>query len=115
MNQPIVIIESPYAGDTEKHTRYVRAALRDALHRGESPLASHALYTLPGVLDDAEPSEREMGMTAGFRWYRIADRCVVYTDCGISHGMHLGIGHAKVAGLAISYRTLGPDWDRNDD
>ena len=40
-----VIVESPYAGDIDKNVRYVRACMRDCLLKGESPYASHALYT----------------------------------------------------------------------
>lgn len=48
-----VIIESPYAGNVEANATYLRRCLRDSLLRGEAPFASHAIYTLPGVLDDA--------------------------------------------------------------
>jgi hypothetical protein len=57
-----VILESPFAGDVERNLRYARAALRDSLHRGEAPLASHLLYTQPGVLLDADGTE---GMAQG--------------------------------------------------
>lgn len=78
-----VILESPFAGDIEKNLAYARAAMRDCLLRGEAPFASHALYTQPGVLSDADPAERAHGIAAGFAW-REAVRCktVVYTDLG---------------------------------
>ena len=47
-----VIIESPFAGDTETNIKYARECLRDSIFRGEAPLASHVLYTQDGVLDD---------------------------------------------------------------
>ena len=50
-----VIVESPYAGDIEKNMRYLRACIRDCLLRGETPYASHALYTQDGVLRDDIP------------------------------------------------------------
>ena len=58
-----VILESPYAGDIERNVAYARAAMRDSLLRGEAPIASHLLYTQPGVLDDqvsrrAAPGDR---------------------------------------------------------
>jgi hypothetical protein len=34
-----VIIESPYAGDVDMNVAYTRRAMRDALQRGESPIA----------------------------------------------------------------------------
>ena len=67
-----VIIESPYAGDVERNLRYARAAMKDCLHRGEAPYASHLLYTQEGVLDDDVPGERKLGISAGLSWGKIA-------------------------------------------
>ncbi len=61
-----VILESPYAGDVEKNLAYAREALKHSLSCGESPLASHLLYTQ--VLDDASPNERLLGIEAGYDW-----------------------------------------------
>lgn len=47
-----VILESPYAGEIDRNIRYARACVRDSLLRGESPIASHLLYTQSGILDD---------------------------------------------------------------
>ncbi len=102
-----VIIESPYAGDVERNKRYLRAAMRDCLMRGEAPFASHAIYTQPGVLRDDVPEERERGMAAGWAWTVIADAVVVYEDLGISAGMKRGIEAAH--GVPIEYRSL-PEW-----
>ncbi len=102
----LVIVESPYAGDVEKNTRYARAALRDCLLRGEAPLASHLLYTQPGVLNDDIPAERAQGIEAGLEWGDLADATVVYTDLGTSPGMMYGIERAQHAHRAIEYRTL---------
>ena len=56
-----VILESPYAGSVEENVAYARAAVRDSLLRGESPIASHLLYTQPGILRDDVPDERRAG------------------------------------------------------
>ncbi len=101
-----VIIESPYAGNVEKHLTYLRAALRDSLGRGEAPFASHAIYTQPGVLNDDDPSERRHGIEAGFAWRQAAEATVVYTDLGIAPGMQKGIDHAEELGQPVEYRTL---------
>lgn len=83
-----VILESPYAGDVDRNVQYARAAMADCLARGEAPFASHLLYTQPGVLDDAVPAQRELGINAGFAWRELAVRTVVYTDLGFSSGMN---------------------------
>lgn len=102
----LVIVESPYAGDVEANEAYARAAIRDCLMRGEAPLASHLLYTQPGVLDDSIPEERELGIDAGLAWGRVADATVVYIDRGISNGMSQGINRAAMRMRPIEYRSL---------
>lgn len=102
-----VAIESPYAGDIEKNTRYARACLADSLERGEAPFASHLLYTQPGVLDDSNPDERRKGIFAGIELGMRCDKRVVYTDLGTSSGMLWGIQAAEMHGQEIEYRTLG--------
>ena len=102
----LVAIESPFSGNTERNLRYARAAMADCLSRGEAPLASHALYTQPGVLCDAVPSERALGIAAGLAWAGRADATVVYTDMGISDGMRLGIADAERIGRPVEYRSI---------
>lgn len=106
--RPIVILESPYAGDVERNVRYARACLRDCLLRGEAPFASHLLYTQPGVLDDGLPEERARGIAAGFAFRPVAAKTVVYTDLGTSFGMRQGIEDAVRFGRPVEYRTLPP-------
>lgn len=86
--------------------RYARAALRDCLLRGEAPIASHLLYTQPGVLSDAEPAERAMGIAAGLAWGEKAELTAVYDELGISPGMEHGIEQAKAAGRPIEFRQI---------
>lgn len=101
-----VIVESPYAGDIERNLRYLRAAMRDCLIRGEAPFASHALYTQPGVLDDEKLNERQQGISAGLEWGRFAEATVVYVDLGISRGMEYGISDALMCGRPVERRSL---------
>jgi hypothetical protein len=105
-----VILESPYAGDVAVNEEYARACLRDSLLRGEAPIASHLLYTQPGVLDDLVAEERQHGIDAGLAWGAVAEKTVVYTDRGISRGMHYGIENATAAKRPIDYRELGGNW-----
>ena len=105
-----VVVESPYgaatAAEIERNVRYARACLTDCLRRGEAPLASHLLYTQPGVLNDAVSDERERGMRAGFAWTEVAELIAVYTDLGVSRGMWDGIGVGTKHRVAVEYRTL---------
>jgi hypothetical protein len=103
----LVIIESPYAGDVEANLAYVRAAMVDALGRGEAPYASHALYTQPGVLRDELPNERKKGIEAGFAWGRRADMRVLYIDRGLSAGMAEGVIAAARIAQPVHVRILG--------
>jgi len=102
----LVILESPYAGKIGENVAYAQACVRDSLMRGEAPIASHLLYTQPGILCDEIPVERHMGIEAGLAWGRVADMTVVYVDRGISPGMEYGIEHAKRANRPIEYRSL---------
>ena len=110
ITNPIVIVESPFKGvsasEENRNIRYARAALQDSLLKGETPFASHVIYTLDGVLDDSKPEERSLGMQAGWDMMGVADKVVVYTDLGISSGMESGIKNAKNLGLPIEYRSL---------
>src|SRR3974390_3223932 len=103
----LVIVESPFAGDVEANTEYARRCVRDSLARGEAPIASHLLYTQPGILDDGVPNERQWGIDAGLAWRRVADASVVYTDLGISRGMEYGIAAARQAGRIVEVRSIG--------
>ena len=103
----LVILESPYAGDIERNVTYARRCLRDSLLRGESPLASHLLYTQDGVLRDDVPAERQQGIAAGFAWHQKAAASVVYEDLGISYGMQQGIESAQRWGIPVEYRRIG--------
>jgi hypothetical protein len=105
-----VIVESPYAGRTAICVRanvdYARRAVRDAVLSGEAPIASHLLFTQPGILDDAQPAERALGIEAGLAWGPCADATVVYVDRGISAGMQLGIERAEAQGRPVEFRSI---------
>lgn len=106
-----VVIESPFKGETPEqeleHIKYVRRAMHDCLMRGEAPFASHALYTLPDVLDDDVPDERKLGMNAGFEWGKMAEKVVVYVDYGASDGMEEGRKVYEERGIPVEYRQIG--------
>jgi len=103
----LVIIESPYACDIKANIAYARRAVRDSLERGEFPIASHLLYTQPGILNDDIPSEREWGIRAGLAWRRVADRAVFYLDRGWSNGMRAARDVYLAEQRPVEMRYLG--------
>lgn len=102
--KPLVIIESPYAGDVEENIAYARKCVADSVHRGEAPICSHLLF--PQLLDDNVPAERQEGIEAGLAWYRVADKCVVYADRGYSKGMAQGQLRASMQGVPVEVRYI---------
>jgi hypothetical protein len=102
----LVIVESPYMGDIDANVEYARAAIRDALVRGEAPIASHLLYTQTGVLRDEVPGERAWGIAAGLAWRRVAEISAFYTDKGWSGGMLAALKSAIETGAPFTLRSL---------
>lgn len=110
----LVILESPFApfewngvSRTEaQNIEYARACVRHSLSQGEAPIASHLLYTQPGILNDYVPAERQWGIDAGLSWKQVAQGSVVYVDFGITRGMQYGIDAARAAGLSVEFRYI---------
>lgn len=106
----LVIIESPYGNanpcEIGANVEYARAAVRDAVLKGESPIASHLLFTQPGILRDEVAAERALGIAAGLAWRRTADASLFYTDRGWSRGMLAALESAADAGAIFELRSL---------
>lgn len=98
-----VILESPYSGFVQRNIEYARLCVKDSLLRGESPIASHLLYTQEGILDDLIPEERNLGIDAGLAWLSVADAHVFYDDYGYSSGMKYAMKNSK---LPIELRKI---------
>jgi hypothetical protein len=103
---PRIIVESPFSGNVERNTAYLRKCLNDSLLRGEAPYASHGLYTQEGVLNDLISEERNMGLRAGWAWIEVADTTAVYCDYGLSDGMKKGIFLALENHIPVECRFL---------
>lgn len=103
----LVIIESPYAGQVEANVAYARRCMADSLSRGEAPIASHLLYTQPGILNDDIPEQRRLGIDAGLAWRKVADAVVFYVDRGWSGGMLAAEEIYRNEGFPFEVRTLG--------
>ena len=102
----LVIVESPYAGDIKANVEYARAAMRDSLSRGEAPIASHLLYTQPGILRDEVEDERQLGIDAGLAWRRVAELAAFYVDRNWSGGMIAARRLYLEEGFPFEVRTL---------
>lgn len=105
MNERLVVIESPYAGDVARNVEYLRECIRECALRGDSPYASHLMLT--SALDDSNPAERVLGIQLGLGWRRVADQRIFYTDHGWSKGMRAALILYQVEGLGYELRTLG--------
>jgi len=101
-----VVIESPYAGCVAQNVNYARRCVKDSLLRGEAPIASHLLYTQPGILDDSNPVERKLGIEVGLEWLSVADKHVFYIDYGYTDGMLIAKERSENLGKIIEERTL---------
>lgn len=102
----LVIIESPYAGNVERNVEYARRAMADSLRRGEAPIASHLLYTQPGILDDDKPDERALGIAAGLAWRAVAEFAAFYVDHGWSGGMKAALETYQRDGIPFEVREI---------
>lgn len=105
-----VVVESPLSAPSRvlrtANLAYAKRAILDCLRRNESPIASHVLLAQPDVLDDFDPEQRTLGMSAGWRWIERADIVAVYTDRGISSGMKQGIAVADAEHVPVVYRSI---------
>lgn len=105
----LVIIESPYRAkltkDLIRNRRYALAAVAHSLSLGESPFASHVLYT--DALNDHKEIDRQRGMEAGWAIYPKADLIAYYIDLGISEGMLEGMQVAGKYGIPTVKRKIG--------
>lgn len=106
-SRPIVIIESPFAGDRTANGSYLNACLRDSWLRGELPFASHGFF--PRFLNEDDEAERRAGIEAGYRFWAFAEAIIFYVDHGMSEGMSLAYTLATKEDRIIKKRTLAQE------
>lgn len=103
-----VQVESPFAAETARgyavNIAYARAAVRDAILRGETPIAAHLLYPQPGIL--LEETDREKGIALALDLLPHVDAVVVYSNLGVSPGMQRAIQEAHRLGIPVEYRVV---------
>lgn len=104
----LVLIESPFAHPHPQgrilHAAYLELCLHDSIYRGETPIATHKLYTI--CLDDTNVVERRLGMRRALDILPHVSLVAVYVDLGISPGMQEGIVLALEQSKPIMYRTI---------
>lgn len=100
--RPIVYICSPYAGDVEGNVDAARRYCRYAVDAGYIPIAPHLLF--PQFLNDADPSERELGLFFG---NALMSKCSEVWVFGsrISNGMAAEIRRARWKNYRLRHFT----------
>jgi hypothetical protein len=101
-----IVLESPYAGNIARNVEYAKLCVKDMLKRDEAPIASHLLFTQPGILDDLNPEERKLGIEAGQAWLTVAEGVNFYVDFGISSGMEWTLGVVEKLRRPYEFRKL---------
>jgi hypothetical protein len=115
----IVCIESPfkpsdadvaqYAGRYSRaellrqNLVYARMLVLNSLLQGETPVASHLLYT---QVRSEKPELREAGIKAGIELHKRADLVALGVDLGVSSGMRLASDHAALIGVSLTRRVI---------
>lgn len=104
----LVAIESPWAGlgAGEKAKKYLRNCIRDSLARNEIPWASHCMLAWTEALYETDEEQRIEGINVNKRMLLRVDLIAVYTDHGVSKGMHEAVRWARMHGKKIENRRL---------
>ena len=104
--EKLIYIASPYAGDIETNTAFAKKACRYAIHQGHTPIAVHLLY--PQMLDDAEPTEREIGLRLG------GGRVSSGMAREIEEAQRLGIPIRQIGELEIKQEALPAEMEQSE-
>lgn len=110
---PVVIIESPFAGDMIANAEYLKRACLDCLARHEVPFASHGFF--PHFLNELDFQHRELGLTAGYAFWELAVKIVFYRDRGVSSGMQRAYERAAKLNIPTEDRFLTGEQDEHRD
>jgi hypothetical protein len=99
-----IFLISPLRGEYEANLAFAKRCAIECLVRGENPFAPHLYFTQ--FLDDSDPKDRQLGMTAGREWMVCCAAAVCYVDRGISSGMRDDLNYALQLTLPIEFRIL---------
>ena len=98
--RPKVYIVSRYAGDVENNVKVAIRYCRFAIDKQKMPIAAHLLY--PQIVDDNNPTEREIGTMYGLALLALCDEVWCFGKT-LSVGMEQEIKEAKRLGKPIKY------------
>ena len=96
--RPKVYIVSRYAGDVENNVKAAIRYCRFAIDKQKMPIAAHLLY--PQIVDDNDPTEREIGTMYGLALLALCDEVWCFGKT-LSAGMEQEIKEAKRLGKPI--------------
>lgn len=98
--RPKVYIVSRYAGDVDNNVKAAIRYCRFAIDKKKMPIAAHLLY--PQIVDDNNPTEREIGTMYGLALLAMCDEVWCFGKT-LSAGMEQEIKEAKHLGKPIKY------------
>lgn len=99
MKKKLVYICSPCRGDYEKNIENAARYSREAMNRGYIPITPHIYFTR--FLNDADSTERSMGMAAGCQLLLMCSEVWVFGLDHPSEGMQAEIALAIRHGIPI--------------
>ena len=73
-----IYVASKYAGDIDANVNAAIGYCRKVVEQGFMPVASHLLY--PQILDDNNPSERNLGLRFGLALLAVCDEVWVFGE-----------------------------------
>ncbi len=98
-NRRKVYVASKYAGDVDANVAASITYCRRVIDAGYMPVASHLRY--PQILNDSDPSERDLGLLFGLALLRMCDEVWVFGT--VSPGVAKEIEEAKRLKKQIRY------------
>ena len=105
LSRPKIYVVSRYAGNVERNTAAAIRCCQYVIRNGGMPVASHLLY--PQMLNDSNPSERELGLAFGLELLALCDEIWIFSDeTGLSTGMRAEEAEAKRRKKPIRYYRL---------
>lgn len=102
----LIYVASPYAGDVEANVEYAKQACRTVMESGNAFFAPHLLY--PSILDDAVPSERQLGIDMGLTMLSKCDE-LWWFGPRISAGMQAEMEEAERIGIPVRRMEISED------